>query len=414
MKKPPVAHAPWIRLCVISVSLPMVIMLAVLAFAWPAGRIAPRDLPVGIVGANAAGQQAVEGLAHSKPGGFDFHLYSDEGAARSAIRQRDVYGAFVVTPGDITVLEASAAGPAVAQLLGTAGQQLRSHASQQAAASAHAKAAGTGSHRAARGGAAGAGRSTGHPPANISPPKVVHVKTVDVVATSADDPRGLVFSSALLPLTICGVIIAAAIALLPGFRAAWHRVVALPVVCAVAGLGVHLVAQGFLGALPHETAATWGALSLTLLAISATTAGLVSVVGPAGFGLGAALMVFVGNPFSGVTSAPQLLPKAVGSIGQWLPPGAGASLLRSTAYFNGNGSAEHLAVLALWGVLGLAATLLGRRAPAGSAPAPAGSTPAPEGTQATWQTLPDDLPGTQAQTQDAGYPHARHAYGTDR
>jgi hypothetical protein len=79
-----------------TVALPLVISLAVMAYAWPASRIAPRDLPVGIVGTSAASQNAVEGLAHSKPGGFDFHLYPDEASARSAIKNREVYGAFVV------------------------------------------------------------------------------------------------------------------------------------------------------------------------------------------------------------------------------------------------------------------------------------------------------------------------------
>ncbi len=408
MKKPSMAYPPWIRLVVISVSLPMVIMLAVLAFAWPAGRIAPRDLPVGIVGTSTAGQHAVEGLAHSKPGGFDFHLYADEASARSAIHDRDVYGAFVVTPSEITVLEASAAGPTVTQLLNAVGQELGSHATRQAAAAARAQAAGTGSSHTGTASRTGTGRTAKPSAVGTKPPATVRVRTVDVVATSADDPRGLVFSSALLPLTICGVAIAAAISMLPGFRPAWRRLVALLSVCALAGLGVYLVAQGFLGALPHETAATWGAVSLTLLAISATTAGLIAIVGPAGLGLGAVLMVFVGNPFSGVTSAPQLLPKAADVIGQLLPPGAGANLLRSTAYFDGNGSADHLAVLALWSVLGLSAVLLGRRAPEKPAPKPAASQ-AP----AAWQPLPGEQPGVVSQTRSGGHPHARHAYGTD-
>jgi hypothetical protein len=71
-----------------TVALPLVISLAVMAYAWPASRIAPRDLPVGIVGTSAASQNAVEGLAHSKPGGFDFHLYPDEASARSAMECR--------------------------------------------------------------------------------------------------------------------------------------------------------------------------------------------------------------------------------------------------------------------------------------------------------------------------------------
>jgi hypothetical protein len=166
-----------------------------------------------------------------------------------------------------------------------------------------------------------------------------------------------------VPLSISSVITAAVIALLLGFRPAWRQFMALAIVSAAAGLGAYLIAQGFLGVLPHEHLATWGVLSLTVFAMGATTAGLVALVGAAGLGLSAALMVFVGNACSGNTSAPQLLPAAVGHIGQWIPPGAAANLLRSTAYFNGNGASGHLYVLITWSVLGLAAIVLGHHAP---------------------------------------------------
>ena len=46
---------------------------------------------------------------------------------------REVYGAFVIGGRGITVLEASAASPTVAQLLTTVGQRLASHAQAHAA-----------------------------------------------------------------------------------------------------------------------------------------------------------------------------------------------------------------------------------------------------------------------------------------
>ena len=245
---------------------------------------------------------------------------------------RDVYGAFAVGADRITVLEASAASPAVAQLLSTVGQRLARNTAEQAAA----------------GGV---------------PRQAVQVRDVDVVATAAGDPHGLVLPSALLPMTICGVIMAAVVALVLEFRPAWRQILALIVVSATAGLGAYLIAQGFLGALPHGAVATWAALSLIVLAIGATTAGLIALIGAPGLGLGILLMIFVGNPFSGATSAPELLPTPVGTIGQWLPPGAGASLLRSTAYFNGHGASGHLTVLIVWIVLGLTAVAVGHHAP---------------------------------------------------
>lgn len=325
MRNPLAAHPPWRQLVIVSILLPLMIVLAVLAFAWPAARIAPRDLPVGIIGGGAASRQVLQGLTRGEPGGFDVHLDADQAAARTAIEDREVYGAFAVTARGVTVLEASAASPTVAQLLSTVGQQLARHAS--------------------------------------GPDRAVPATDVDVVPTSASDPRGLVLSSVLLPLAICGIIMAAAAGLVLEFRPAWRQILALAVVSATAGLGAFLIAQGFLGALPHEYLATWAALSLTVLAIGATAAGLIALAGPVGLGLSAALTIFTGNPFSGATSAPQLLPAVVGHIGQWLPPGAAASLLRSTAYFGGHGASDPLSVLILWSVLGLAAIVAGHHAP---------------------------------------------------
>jgi hypothetical protein len=67
------------------------------------------------------------------------------------------------------------------------------------------------------------------------------------------------------------------------------------------------------------------------LAVGGTVAGLAALFGRAGAALGALLVVLVGNPLSGVASAPELPPEPAGAIGQMLPPGAGGSLLgRST------------------------------------------------------------------------------------
>lgn len=350
--------------------LPLVITLVVLLFAWPAGRIAPRDVPVGIVGTGAASQHAVEGLVQEKPGAFDFHLYPDQQAARTAIENRDVYGALAISSHDITVLKASAASASVAQLLNEVGQQLADRAAQQAAVGPH-------------------------------PSAKIHVTALDVVPVAAEDPRGVVFSSAVFPLTICGILIGAFVATARGLRRPWHRLLTLLVACAAAGLGAYLVAQGFLGALPHDHVATWAVLSLVLISVSATAAGLIRLLGQAGLGLSAALMVFVGNPFSGAASAPEMLPEGVDHVGQWLPPGAGASLLRDTAYFDGNGGSGHLAVLALWSVCGFTAVMFGRLITGRAPGAKTGVKTAATASGASVSSLP---------TSGAASPDRRHAH----
>ena len=99
MRNPLAAHPPWRQLTIIAVLLPLMIVLAVLAFAWPAARIAPRGLPVGVVGTATASERVLAGLNRSDPGGFDVRRYADQASARAAIRDRDIYGAFVIGPG---------------------------------------------------------------------------------------------------------------------------------------------------------------------------------------------------------------------------------------------------------------------------------------------------------------------------
>ena len=110
-------------------------------------------------------------------------------------------------------------------------------------------------------------------------------------------------------------------------------------------------------------------MTATILAIGTATAGLVALVGVPGLLVSAALMVVLGNPLSGATSAPDLLPSGAARLGQWLPPGAGASALRSIAYFDGHTAGLHLGVLAAWIVLGAVAVVVGHHAPSSSPPA---------------------------------------------
>lgn len=323
-KNPLVHHPPWRQLLILSVLAPLVVSLAVLMFTWPASRTSPRSLPVGVVGTGVVTQQMVEGLTNAAPGAFDLHLYADDAEARAAIADREVYGVFEISSRRFTVLTASAAGPAVAQLLTSTAQRLSAHSEPSAR-------------------------------------PVVTSAVEDVVATSDDDPRGAIFAAAMTPLVLGGVILAVMVAVLVGFRPAWREVVALGLVSSITGVGVHLVAQDYVGALPGDRIETWASLSLMLFAISTTVAGLAALLGPGGVAVGAVAMVFVGNPFSAVSSAPELLPRAVGELGQLMPPGAGASLLRSAAYFDGHGAAQHVVVLVAWSVAGIAAIIEGHR-----------------------------------------------------
>jgi hypothetical protein len=71
-----------------------------------------------------------------------------------------------------------------------------------------------------------------------------------------------------------------------------------------------------------------------------------------------------------------MLPQPWGEVGQWLPIGAGATLLRAVAYFDGHGAGTAVPVLAAYAIGGLILVLIGRR---GLRAADAADTPTTQG-----------------------------------
>src|SRR5688572_23085849 len=286
---------------------PLIVAVVLTLFAWPSSRLEPHDLPIGVTGAPAAVEPLEQQLG-GQEGAFDLHRYASEAEARRAIEDREVYGAFVAAPGGVTVLTSSAGSPAVAQLL---------------------------THTAAE----------------------QDAEVEDVVATA---PAASGLGSSVLPLVLAGIVtgVLAALAVARGTA----RVGLTLVGSALAGLSAALIADTWLGIVEGDWLTNAGAFALTFLAIAGSMVGLYSLLGKAGLGIGAALMIFIGNPFSAAATAPELLPEPVGGLGQLLPPGAGANLLRSTGFFDGAGASEHIAVLAVWALLGLAAALITRSA----------------------------------------------------
>jgi hypothetical protein len=267
---------------------PLLAALVLTLFAWPAAKIGPRDLPVGVVG------------AEQLPPQFETHRYATEAEAREAIKDREVYGALAGEK----VLVASAASPAVAQFL--------THAA-------------------------------GERPVE------------DVVAAK---PAGNALAASVLPLVLAGILtggFAAHLTRRRGRRAGLVLGGAL-----LTGLAATLIVQTWLGVVGGNWLTNAGALSLTVLAIGALVAGLEALFGKAGIAAGALTMVFIGNPFSGVATGPEMLPTGAGTLGQLMPPGAGGNLLRSTGFFDGAAAGGHIAVLVAWTLAGLACLALAR------------------------------------------------------
>ncbi|MGW6625723.1 hypothetical protein ACWF99_31315 [Nocardia sp. NPDC055002] len=284
--------------------------LMLIAFAWPAVNIGPRDLPVAVAGPASA--QVAQQLRQRDPEAFEITTVTDAQQARNAMADNEIYGAIITGNGAPQVLVASAASPAVAQQLTAVAQQL-----------------------------------SGIPVAPVE----------DVIAIDSDDQRGAGFGSMVLPLVMSGMAAGILLTLLvPAFGS---RLAGLAAFGIAGGLLSTLIFHTWLSILPGsylELAAIAGLASFT---VAAVIVGLAAAIGRPGIGLGALTMLLVGNPFSAATSAPELLPQPWGSIGQLLPPGAAASLLRSVAYFDGAGALAPLTVLLAWAAGGVALLGLG-------------------------------------------------------
>jgi len=300
-----------------AIVVPFIVALTLSTFAWPSARLAPRGLPLGVAGP-AAATAPVEQRLKQETGKFELHHYGNEQAARTAIENRDVYGAIVVSGTRPILLTASAASPLVASLLGEAFTSL----------------------------------TTGRTATGSASDRIE-----DVVAADSNDPRGSVLSSLVFPLVLSSVITAVLISMTgpPGLR----QTAAVLAAAVAGGLVATAMVQSWLGALGGTWIVNAGVLSLTMLATASLLLGLATLGGHVGLALGGLTMVLVANPWSGISSAPELLPEPLGWIGQLLPPGAGGNLLRSTAFFDNAGGEGHLAVLLTYTALGLSAIWFG-------------------------------------------------------
>lgn len=316
--------SPWVTATGVVLALTAAVAAIFVAFALPAVTSEPHGVPIGVVGPPAVVEQARGALDAAEPGAFEATTYADPDALRTAILDRDVYGGLVLGPQGATVVVASGAGPVVAQLLTGVGGSLAER--------------------------------SGTP-----------VTMEDVVPLPPDDPRGAGLAAAALPITLGSMLPAVALVrALP--RRPWLRVAAATAYSLTAGVTLAAILDSWFGS---TTGGFWPValgLALGVAATSLTLLGLESLAGLPGFATGAVLVMLVGNPLSGMTSAPEMLTPPWGTVGQLLPPGATGSLLRSTAYFDGAGAAEPVTVLAAWVACGLllhgVASAVRRRSPA--------------------------------------------------
>ena len=193
------------------------------------------------------------------------------------------------------------------------------------------------------------------------------VKVTDIVPFADTDSRGAGLASALFPIILGGMIGGIGLTtLLKG--GGGRRIVGVVVYAAAAGLVLAGVLQGMFGALQGNYLLNSAALGLAIAAIASTITGLAGLIGPAGSGVGAAFMMLVANPLSAAAVPVEFIASPWGAIGQWLPPGAAATLIRNLSYFPDAAVANQWLLLGIWTIVGLALTWLnlpGRRLRAG-------------------------------------------------
>ncbi|PUB31699.1 hypothetical protein C8K30_101215 [Promicromonospora sp. AC04] len=377
----PAPHTPAGRVIGIAVALTLVLTVFVLAFSWPAVTSEPKDLPVAVVGSDNAVATLRDTLTEQQPGAVDLIEVDDRDAAVEAIETREVYGGIVL--GDVAageapeILTASAASGVTHQLMTQLGAQMQQGIQAQAdaaiaeaLASAQAQAAEavrTAVQEALE--AAAQGEQPQAPPSGEAEapeiPEVPQVTVTDVVPLSADDPRGTGFTAALFPLLLGGMIGGIGISI--AVSGALRRVLAVTVYSVVGGALLVGILHFWFGSLQGDWLLEAGALILAIAAIAAPITGFVAVLGRPGIALGPVIMMLVGNPISGAAMPTEFLPWHWGAIGQWLPPGASATLLRDVSYFPDADASQAWLALAVWTAAGVLLSLVGHARATGSA-----------------------------------------------
>jgi hypothetical protein len=303
---------PLLAALLVVVAVTAVQALLVPLFDGPAANAKPSDLPVIVAGPPPAADAFSTRLETAQPGAFDISQATDGTAADQALRDREAYAAFVLDTDGVALHLASAASPAVATLLREMARDI----------------------------------GDGQP-----------VPVIDVMPASPDDPRGAGFATGFLPLVLTSMMAGILLMLLAPGRPS--RLIGLAAYPIAAGLVTGAVLGPWLGVLGGDYLANAAVIGLIGLAVSATVTGLGAVLGNPGIGLGVLLVFLIGNPLSAASAAPELLPQPWGQLGQLLPPGAGGTLLRSVAWFDGAGAGAALWTLLAWAGLAMIVTAFG-------------------------------------------------------
>ncbi len=287
----------------------------------------PDQMKVGIV-APASVRHGVEAqLNQAIPGGFQLEPYPSPAAAREAIREQEVDGAFVADAAAPRLLTAGALGTPVGEVL-----------------------------RAAFGAAAA---SQGR-----------HLAVEDVAPVPAHDAGGTSAFFVVAGTTIASLVFSIALYFLGGhggFAPIQIRLAVIAAFAIFAGLIFAADSEWVADGLAGSFFGVAGIVALLAAAISLSTAAAARWLGAPGLALSMLFFMLFSLPASGAAVGYQLVPGFYHAIVPALPSHAALTALRGVVYFDGGGALAPVLILLAWITAALlahlGAHLAGRDAP---------------------------------------------------
>lgn len=284
----------------------------------------PRDIPIAVVAEQglpadiaidtAARLNAIDGAPLAT------RTADSTGEARTLLRDREILGAYVLSPsGTDTLVTASAAGSSISAALESIFTEVEQSQNRQF---------------------------------------VVR----DEIPVGIHDNRGLSGFYLAVGWVVGGYLLAAAIGLLVGapnsLREAASQLGVFAAYSVLSGaLGAWLVTH-VLGTFAGHWFPLWLLGAGVVFATSVFTLGLRAAIGVAAVPIAIIIFVILGNPSAGGAFGPNVLPEFYAAVGRWITPGVGTEGVRSIVYFSGTGLGQPALALALYAVVGVALLLV--------------------------------------------------------
>ena len=294
----------------------LLVMLALLGFIGTAIRDPrPHAIPVGLVGPAQAVQQITTAFGANAPGAFAFTSYSSEPDATAALDSRAVDGVLILGPSPRLVVSGAAGDAETGVITAAFTNMLKAQGATVTVATVHAFAAG--------------------------------------------DAHGLILFFVVVAVIVSALVTQAVLlttANATGFAARLTVVVVFALLAGLTGMGTAAWIAGDYG--PGFWSAT-GIVILASAAIGAVVAGSARLLGTAGLGLAALVVVLLDLVSSGGPVGSQLLPDFYRAIAPWMPAGTLYSGMRGALYFGGAGTGGPIVVLTAWLAVGIVLLWLG-------------------------------------------------------